>query len=136
MVGHDAAPDEEVVRMRQLEFRRSRIPALDALEVFVPSGAEGNAALSELRSRTGFSCWRPVAGGHQVLVLYESGEYESTRFSLRKGAWDHENCKRCCVRIEPMTLCWVSTGSDYTILCEDCYRLVSAPESPTSPPVE
>jgi len=33
-------------------------------------------------------------------------------------------------RIEALTLCWVSTGRDYTILCDDCHRLVaSAPGS-------
>ena len=116
--------DDDLPQFRQLEFRPSRIPVLDALETFVPTGAENDDSLAEIRSRRGFSRWRPVEGGHQVLILYEGGAYDPTRYSLRKGAWDHEHCKRCVVRIDAMTLCWVSTGSDYTILCEECHRLV------------
>ena len=117
--------DDELEYLRTLTFSQSRIPALDALEVFVPNGAEADEELTELRRRTGFSRWRPVEGGHQVLILYEGGAYDRSRFTLRSGAWDHEHCKRCCVRIAPMTLCWVGIGQDYTILCEECYRVVA-----------
>jgi hypothetical protein len=116
--------DEELAQFRLLTYRQSRIPALDALEAFVPDGAERDETFSEIRSRTGFSRWFPVEGGHKVLFLYEGGDYDHERFSLRKGAWDHEHCKRCALRLEPLTLCWVSTGRDYTILCEECYELV------------
>jgi len=117
----------ELEHLRTLTFAQSRIPGLDALEAFVPTGVESNDELAELTSRTGFSRWRPVEGGHQVLILYQGGPYDRRRYTLRKGAWDHEHCKRCLVRIPPMTLCWVSTGRDYTILCEDCHRRVNAP---------
>jgi len=118
--------DDELAFFRTLTFQSSRIPALDALEVFVPNGSENDEELNEIRQRTGFSRWRPVEGGHQVLVLYEGGTYDPNRFSLRQGAWDHETSKRCRVRIEPMTLYWVSTGRHYTILCEACHQLVLA----------
>lgn len=120
--------DDELEHLRTLVFAKSRIPALDALETFVPNGTEDNKDLAELRSRTGFSRWRPVDGGHQVLILYEGGSYDRSRYTLRKDAWDHENCKRCLVRIPPMTLCWVSTGRDYTILCDECHQRVKARE--------
>jgi len=118
--------DDDLAHFRTLKFRQSRIPALDALEVFVPEGSEDDEELTEVRRRTGFSRWRPVEGGHQVLVLYEGGPYDPNRFSLRRGAWDHEHCKRCSVRLEPMTLCWVSTASDYTILCSNCHQVVTS----------
>ena len=98
--------EDDLTQFRNLEFRESRIPALDALEVFVPSGGENDETLTEIRRRTGFSRWRPVEGGHQVLILYEGGTYDPERYSLRKGAWDHEHCKRCGVHIEAMTLCF------------------------------
>lgn len=116
--------DDDLAHLRTLTFHPSRIPALDALEVFVPNGAEADPEVTETRSRTGFSRWFLVEGGHRVLILYEGGQYDADRFTLRKGAWDHEHCKRCRARIESMTLCWVSTGRDYTILCEPCYREV------------
>jgi hypothetical protein len=113
--------DDDLAHLRTLTFHPSRIPALDALEVFVPNGMEDDPALAEIRGRTGFSRWRPVEGGHQVLILYQGGSYDGSRFTLRKRAWDHEHCKRCGSRIECLTLCWVSAGSDYTILCDACY---------------
>ena len=115
---------DDLDKLRTLDFRASRIPPLDALEVFVPSGAENDESLTELTRRTGFSRWQPVEGGHQVLILYEGGTYDPEAYTLRKGAWDHEHCKRCCTRIPARTLCWVSTGSDYTILCDECHRVV------------
>ena len=111
--------DDDLAHLRTLTFHPSRIPALDALEIFVPKGAEADPDVTAIRSRTGFSRWFPVEGGHRVLILYKGGPYNTDRFTLRKGAWDHEHCKRCGASIEPMTLCWVSNR---TILCEACHR--------------
>jgi hypothetical protein len=115
----------ELKELRQLEYRESRIPALDALELFVPDNARPDPVLIEITSRTGFSRWKPVEGGHQVLILYEGGGFDSNRFTLRKSAWDHEHCKRCVSRIRAMETCWVSTGDGYTILCAECHSLVA-----------
>jgi hypothetical protein len=115
---------QELEELRQLEYRESRIPALDALEVFVPDDAPSDPVLDQMRSRTGFSRWKPVEGGHQVMILYEGGGFDSSRFTLGKGAWDHEHCKRCVSRITAMAPCWVSIGDDDTILCEECHHLV------------
>ena len=115
----------ELDELRGLDYRRSRIPALDAVEVFVPEGAGPDPVLDEMRSRTGFSRWQPVQGGHQVLILYEGGGFDPERFALRKGAWDHEHCKRCVSRIEPLEPCWVSTGKNFALLCEACHALVA-----------
>jgi hypothetical protein len=102
----------------------SRIPALDALETFVPNGAEHDTELENVRARTGFSRWYPTKGGHRVLILYEGGEYDRSRFSVTKGGWDHEHCKRCNVTIESMTRCWVTTDEPYILLCDGCHGLV------------
>ena len=118
--------DDELLELRRLQYHPSRIPALDALEIFVPDGASVDPELEEVRSKTGFSRWYPMDGGHRVLVLYQGGRFNEHRFTLRKGVWDHEHCKRCGQRIPSMTLCWVSTGASYTILCAKCHELVSA----------
>ena len=118
---------EELEELRRLEYRQSRIPALNALEVFVPDDSGPDPVVDEMRTGTGFSRWQPVDGGHQVLILHEGGSFDPERFSLRKGAWDHEHCKRCVSRIEALTLCWVSTSEDFTILCDECHRLVIGP---------
>jgi hypothetical protein len=114
---------------RRLKFMRTRIPALDALEVFVPEGNEADTELTETQSRTGQSRWYPVEGGHRVLILYEGGPFNEERFSLIKGAWDHEHCSRCREQIKPMTLCWVTESGRYVLLDEECYREVFESDS-------
>lgn len=116
---------QELEELRRLDYRRSRIPALDALEVFVAAYAPPDPVVDEMTSRTGFSRWRPVEGGHSVLILYEGGGFDPMRFTLRKGAWNHEHCRRCVARIPAMELCWVSTEG-FTILCESCHSLIAA----------
>ena len=74
----------ELEELRELWDRES---PLDALEAFVPQSAAPDPVLEELISRTGFSRWKPVEGGHQVLILYHGGDYDSARFTLRKGGW-------------------------------------------------
>ena len=120
--------DDELAELRRHQYQHSRIPALDALEVFVSDDAAEDRELAEVRSRTGFSRWYPVPGGHRVLVLYEGEDFDATRFTLRKGAWDHEHCKRCGAGIPAMTLCWVSRDGVFVILCDDCHRTVVHPE--------
>jgi hypothetical protein len=116
--------DDDLTRLRELSFVESRIPSLDALEGFVPTGGERDPAVDAAAALTGFSRWQPVEGGHKVQFLYEGGAYETTRFKVVKGAWDHEHCKRCTKRIESMTLCFVTTSGPYILLCETCHDLV------------
>ena len=120
--------NDDLEELRQLKFMPSRIPALDALEVFVPSGAERDPELEEIRSRTGQSRWYPMEGGHRVRVLYEGGQFNAARFTLVRGGWDHEHSSRCHGTIEPMTLCWVTESDPYVLLDEKCYRQVAGPE--------
>lgn len=115
---------DDVIDYRQLDFMRSRIPALNALEAFVPTGAVPDAEMNEVMSRTGLSRWYPVEGGHQVRILYEGGPYDPARFALVDGGWDHEHCSRCGDSVEPMTLCWVTRGDRFVLLDDKCHREV------------
>jgi hypothetical protein len=123
--------DDETEDLQKLSFMPTRIPKLDALEVFVPSDGGPDAEIQELTSRTGQSRWYPVDGGHRALILYEGGPFNETRFTLVKGAWDHEHCSRCGDTIEPMTLCWVTRSGRYVLLDEKCYHLVG-PDEPAA----
>jgi hypothetical protein len=118
---------DELEELRRYTYVESRIPPLDALETFVPLGAEHDPAVEEVRRRTGFSRWFPVEGGHRVLILYEGGGYDTSRFSLVEGGWDHEHCRRCQQDIAPMTLCWVTEAGPFILLCTDCHRVVIGP---------
>ena len=118
---------ESLEQLRALKFMPSRIPALDALEIFVPNGSPDDPELSELRDRTGQSRWYPVEGGHRVLILYEGGPYNASRFKLLTEAWDHEHCTRCGATIPPMTLCWVTEEGPYVVLDESCHREAFGP---------
>ena len=117
--------EDELAKLRRLEFVPSRIPALDALEAFVANGEEADPAVASARALTGFSRWYPTDGGHNVQFLYEGGAYDESRFRLVEGAWNHENCKRCATRIESMTLCYVTRTGPFVVLCEECHALVA-----------
>ncbi len=106
--------------LRDLEFMESRIPALDALSVFVPEGEEPSESVKEALDRIGFSRWYPVPGGYRLLLLYESGDYDAAVFAVEEGGWDHETCKVCRARIPSMTLCWITKDDPYIVLCTDC----------------
>lgn len=114
---------EDDNRYRQLIYHSSRIPALDALSAFV-AGEDEDPIVQAVVDRAGFSRWYPENGGHKVLIPYEGGPYDPERFTIEKGAWNHEHCKRCGETIEPMTLCWVSADGPYVILCNSCRQQV------------
>ena len=112
---------DDVTEYRSLDFMRSRIPARDALEAFVPTGAVPDAEMQEVVGRTGFSRWHPVDGGHLLRTLHEGAPYNEARFTLIKGGWDHEHCTRCGVSIKPITLCWVTRTDPFVLLDEKCH---------------
>jgi len=114
--------EDEFEWLRQLTFAPSRIPKLDALVAFVPFGQERDPNFASTPDGTGFSRWFPVDGGHRVVVPFEGGAYDSGRFSIEPEGWDHETCKICRTPIPSMTLCWVSEGERYVILCEQCHE--------------
>jgi hypothetical protein len=112
---------DELTWLRELRFAPSRIPKLDAIGTFVPTGTETDAVIAEAHSRTGFARWFPVDGGHKVIFPFEGGAYDSSRFQLEPEAWDHETCKVCRRHIPAMTLCWVTESGPYVILCDECH---------------
>ena len=103
--------ERELDEFRNLKFVPSRIPALDGLVAFVPTGHEQDAAVTELTARASQSRWYPVEGGHRVVVPYEGGAYDVSFCTLEPGAWDHEHCMHCGQTIEPRTLCWVTADT-------------------------
>jgi hypothetical protein len=122
---------EQKASLSNLQFMRSRIPALDALSTFVPAGREGDADITAAIRRKGFSRWLPIPGGHRLLIPFEGEEYDHARFTIEPKAWDHETCKVCRSSIPAMTLCWVTTSGPYIILCEKCYSELFADATPT-----
>jgi hypothetical protein len=111
----------ELSELAPLRFMASRIPPLDALVAFVPSGQERQTWLEDATALTGQSRWYPVEGGHRVVILYEGGPFDSAHLSVEKGAWDHEHCARCGSSIHPMTLCWVTETGPNILLCGECH---------------
>jgi len=111
-------------RCRTLEFMKSRIPALDALSTFVPSGKENDPGIEAAQRGKSQSRWYPVDGGHKLLIPFEGQEYDHTRFAIEKGAWNHEHCAVCGDGIEPMTLCWVTKSGATILLCNACYEKI------------
>jgi hypothetical protein len=117
--------EERLAELRTLQYRPSRFPALDGISAFVPTGQENDPVIRAALELKGYSRWTPVDGGHRLLILHEGEPFDGSRFTFEKGAWDHEHCTECRVRIPTMTLCWLSEDGPYTILCEQCHQLVS-----------
>jgi hypothetical protein len=118
--------DNEREWLRQFEFMQGRIPKLDAVTTFVRTGDEADPRIAEMHARTGFSRWFPVEGGHRVSFPYERGPFDESVFQIEHEAWDHETCKICRSRIDPMTLCWVTKSGPYVILCSSCHSEIVA----------
>lgn len=113
---------DELTWLRELRFAPSRIPRLDAISTFVPTGSETDPVIAEAQARTGFSRWFPVEGGHKVMFPFDDGgSYDTSRFQLEPEAWDHETCKVCRDPIPAMTLCWVTEAGPFVVLCERCH---------------
>ena len=115
--------DEELSELTRYPWMPSRIPARDALSMFVPDASEPDPVIGQLQSQAGGSRWFPVEGGHRVLIPYEGGAYDSSRFTIESRAWDHEHCDVCQEHIPAMTLCHVTKpGQPYILLCASCYE--------------
>jgi hypothetical protein len=114
--------EDDLKVFRNLSFMKSRIPALDALTTFVPDGQEDDPVIEQAIDHSGSARWYPVEGGHRLLILHQRGEYDTERFKLEKGVWDHEHCKACGDRIDSMTLCWVTESGPYVLICNACHE--------------
>jgi hypothetical protein len=113
--------EEERASLSLYPWMESRIPAIDAVVVFVPDSPEPDPAISRMVERC-ISRWYPVEGGHRVLIASESDSYRPPGSSIESGAWDHEDCESCDKRISAMTLCYVTApGQPYFRLCSDCF---------------
>jgi hypothetical protein len=102
----------------------SRIPAFDALAVFVPDRGPEKQRLWDLIQPFHRSRWFPQEGGHLVRVPYQGEQYDPATFTLEKGTWDHEHCDLCNAHIDAMTRLWFTRKDPYIQLCADCYNRV------------
>jgi hypothetical protein len=125
--------EQELAELPLHLWMQSRIPALDALAAFVPTGSESDPVIAETQKHISNSRWYTVSGGHRVLFPYEGGEYDSSRFTIESRAWDHEHCKACGEIIPAMTLCWVTKSGPCIFLCSDCYERHVISKQPTRP---
>jgi hypothetical protein len=115
--------DQELSKLPKYEWIESRIPARDALVTFVPDGESPDPVVEKILERAGGSRWFPVQGGHRVLILFEGGTFDSSRFTIESCAWDHEHCYACGERISAMELCHVTVPEQpYNLLCAVCFQ--------------
>ena len=114
--------ETELTQLRKHSWMESRIPASDALSTFIADGSGQD--LWEIQAGVGRSRLYPVNGGHRVLIPFDGGPYDSSRFTIESGAWDHEHCDVCNASIPAMALCYVTKAEQpYFLLCADCYGL-------------
>lgn len=106
--------DQELSELPKYQWMESRIPARDALSTFAPDAPEPDPVIAEMQSRAGGSRWYPIQGGHRVLIPFEGGAYDSSRFTIETRAWDHEHCDVCGEQIPAMTLVTLPSRSSHT----------------------
>ena len=105
--------------------------AQTAIVFSVPDAPAPDPIIEEMSARCGESVWYPVEGGHRVLMLYDGGAFDPSRFSLEPGVWAYDECAICCESIPPMTLCRVTrAGQPYFLLCALCYERHVAAKRP------
>ena len=107
--------DEKLSQRPRYRCMESRIPVRDALSAFVPDAPEPDPVIAAMQSRAGQSRWYPVEGGHQVLMPFDGGPYDTNRFSIESGSWDHEHCDVC-------------GAQPYCLLCSGCYETHVVPK--------
>ena len=59
--------------------------------------------------------------GHRVWHNYHGGSYDSSKFDLVTGAWDHEHCSVCFFTIKEGYTYW-QNGVGVTLLCDACHN--------------
>jgi len=115
--------DQDLSELPKYPWMESRIPARDALAAFVPDAPAPDPFIAEMQDRVGGSRWFPVQGGHRVVMPFDGGSYDSSRFTIESGAWDHEHFDVCGEQIPAMTLCHVTEPEQpYVLLCAGCYQ--------------
>jgi len=114
---------------RGLRFMQSRIPVLDTLVAFVPSGSQPSAAVAQALEHAGQSRWFPEPGGHRVAMPYEGWAYDTTVLERQPGGWDHEHCRGCQCQVPANTLCWVTESGAFLVLCCSCHTALQSSEA-------
>ena len=122
-------PAGEPKDLRGLSFMPSRIPVLDTLVAFVPSGSQPLAAVAQALERAGQSRWYPESGGHRVTMPYEGWGYDTNVLERQPGGWDHEHCCRCQCQVPANTLCWVTESGAFLVLCCSCHDALQSGEA-------
>jgi predicted nucleic acid-binding Zn ribbon protein len=69
----------------------------------------------------------PNAAGWYQEGRYDGGPYDSTKYRMVKGGWDHEHCFLCGKRIEKGDRWWAALPPDTVGLCEECHQKVIDP---------
>jgi hypothetical protein len=117
----------QIAQLPKFEWMESRIPASDAVSMFVPNQSEQEQFVKDAHRRFHRSRWFPVDGGHRVMLPHDGQEFDGARFQLEPRAWDHEHCSLCGESIPAMTLCWVTMPKyPYVLLCVGCHARIAA----------
>ena len=115
--------EQKLSELSDYPWMPSRIPLRDALSTFVPKANKPEPIIEEMTGRLGTSVWYEVEGGHKVLMLYDGGKYDASRFTIEPLAWDYEDCNACGEHVPAKTLCYVTKpGQPYYLLCSTCYE--------------
>src|SRR5947209_2231908 len=70
---------------------------------------------------------QPNEAGFYSSCPYHGEPFDSTRFRLVEGDWDHEHCYICFERIEPGDMWWAAAPPQEIGLCLACHSELFGP---------
>ena len=67
---------------------------------------------------------KEAVNGHRMWKEYDGKPYDSSRYDLVEGMWDHEHCSICFFKITDGFTYWENTKR-IKLLCDACYETFS-----------
>ncbi len=64
---------------------------------------------------------KELMNNHRVLSDYHGEPYDTSKFDLVEGGWDHEHCSVCFFTIKDGHTYW-ENGGRIKLLCDACYE--------------
>jgi hypothetical protein len=64
--------------------------------------------------------------GHRMWKDYHGEPYDTSKFDLVEGMWDHDHCSVCWFSIKDGYTYWENAGR-IELLCDACYEVFTRP---------
>jgi hypothetical protein len=135
MMDSSEEPMELPESLQSAEFEERIFPGMDALVAIVPKGGDVPGEVKQTVDDAGAGRWFPFEGGWKVVCPYTGQDFNSDRFTVEKGGWEHEHCDGCQGTIGVGDHCWVAeTEDECYVICDNCHKMLRTRSGDTNRP--